>query len=203
MAPFVWYPFLSSPTAIAYKNPCIYRRESRERVQNPALDQEILRFFAIFFYEIASMGVCGSKPKGCVGMKDKLKLQKRRRKPRKGRGKGAHSSNRVEPSNQRDLSFNNPAFQGSIFYSNFCFVFVLFNVYLGFFVRILVRLFSKVVKRSWCSVECSVVVCWWMGSLRPYTPGEIHSHSFDMQAITHKYIWVCVIYPKLCESVRF
>ncbi|KAL0343932.1 UNVERIFIED_CONTAM: hypothetical protein Sangu_1280600 [Sesamum angustifolium] len=60
------------------------------------------------------MGVCGSKPKGCVGMKDKLKLQKKRRK-RSRRVKKAHSSNnrnRVEPSNQKDVSYTNPAFQG-------------------------------------------------------------------------------------------
>ncbi|KAL0377497.1 UNVERIFIED_CONTAM: hypothetical protein Sradi_3055200 [Sesamum radiatum] len=60
------------------------------------------------------MGVCGSKPKGCVGMKGKLKLQKKRKK-RTRRVIKAHSSNnrnRVEPSNQKDLSYNNPAFQG-------------------------------------------------------------------------------------------
>ncbi|KAL2240463.1 UNVERIFIED_CONTAM: hypothetical protein Sindi_0687500 [Sesamum indicum] len=60
------------------------------------------------------MGVCGSKPKGCVGMKGKLKLQKKHRK-RTRRVKKAHSSNnknRVEPSNQKDLSYTNPAFQG-------------------------------------------------------------------------------------------
>lgn len=63
------------------------------------------------------MGVCGSKPKGCVGMKGKLNLQKKRRKQR--RVKKAHSSinrTRVEPSNsnKKDVSFTNPAFQGSI-----------------------------------------------------------------------------------------
>ncbi|KAK6155134.1 hypothetical protein DH2020_009382 [Rehmannia glutinosa] len=63
------------------------------------------------------MGVCGSKPKGCVGMKDKLKLQKKRRRQRTRRTKKTHSSNnknRVEPSDPKDLSFSNPAYQGSI-----------------------------------------------------------------------------------------
>ncbi|XP_047958785.1 uncharacterized protein LOC125204231 [Salvia hispanica] len=62
------------------------------------------------------MGVCGSKPKGCVGMKGKLNLQKKRKKQRAGRVKKAHSANnrhRVEPSNQKDVSFTNPSFQGS------------------------------------------------------------------------------------------
>ncbi|KAL0450604.1 UNVERIFIED_CONTAM: hypothetical protein Slati_1616800 [Sesamum latifolium] len=47
-------------------------------------------------------------------MKGKLKLQKKRKK-RTRRVKKAHSSNnrnRVEPSNQKDLSYTNPAFQG-------------------------------------------------------------------------------------------
>ncbi|GER35792.1 hypothetical protein STAS_12086 [Striga asiatica] len=62
------------------------------------------------------MGVCGSKPKGCVGMKGKLNLQKTRRKHRTRRIKKAHSSvskNRVEPSDPKDRSFNNPAYQGN------------------------------------------------------------------------------------------
>ncbi|CAA0820223.1 Protein of unknown function (DUF1336 [Striga hermonthica] len=63
------------------------------------------------------MGVCGSKPKGCVGMKGKLNLQrKRRNKHRTRRIKKAHSSvskNRVEPSDPKDRSFNNPAYQGN------------------------------------------------------------------------------------------
>ncbi|KAL3629295.1 hypothetical protein CASFOL_026517 [Castilleja foliolosa] len=63
------------------------------------------------------MGVCGSKPKGCVvGMKGKMKLPKKRRKQGRRRMKKAHSSinkNRVEPSDPKDLSFTNPAFQGN------------------------------------------------------------------------------------------
>ncbi|KAL3833195.1 hypothetical protein ACJIZ3_007931 [Penstemon smallii] len=62
------------------------------------------------------MGACGSKPKGCIGMRGKLKLQKKRKKHRTRRVKKTLSStntSRVEPSNQADLSFNNPAFQGS------------------------------------------------------------------------------------------
>ncbi|GFP79292.1 protein enhanced disease resistance 2 [Phtheirospermum japonicum] len=62
------------------------------------------------------MGVCGSKPKGCVGVKGKMKLPKKRRKQGKRRMKKAHSSinkNRVEPSDPKDLSFTNPAFQGN------------------------------------------------------------------------------------------
>ncbi|KAH6791111.1 hypothetical protein C2S51_006117 [Perilla frutescens var. frutescens] len=63
------------------------------------------------------MGVCGSKPKGCVGMKGKLNLQKKRRNQKTTRVKKAHSANnrhRVEPSKQKDVSYNsNPAFQGS------------------------------------------------------------------------------------------
>ncbi|KAG8384749.1 hypothetical protein BUALT_Bualt04G0150800 [Buddleja alternifolia] len=62
------------------------------------------------------MGVCGSKPEGCVGMNGKLKLQKKRKKQRTRRLKKSHPSahkNRVEPSNQSDLPFSNPAFQGN------------------------------------------------------------------------------------------
>lgn len=61
--------------------------------------------------------MCGSKPKGCVGMKGKLNLQKKRRRQTTSRVKKAHSANnrnRVEPSNQKkDVSISNPAFQGS------------------------------------------------------------------------------------------
>ncbi|PIN05438.1 hypothetical protein CDL12_22016 [Handroanthus impetiginosus] len=61
------------------------------------------------------MGVCGSKPQGCVGMKGRLKMQDKRKKHRR-RMKKPHSSNnrnRVEPSNRKDLSYSNPAFQGN------------------------------------------------------------------------------------------
>ncbi|KAL2523469.1 hypothetical protein Fot_27392 [Forsythia ovata] len=58
------------------------------------------------------MGACVSKPKGCVGVKNKLK------KPIRRRGKKSHNLsyklNRVEPSkNPSDLSYNNPSFQGN------------------------------------------------------------------------------------------
>ncbi|CAI9752673.1 unnamed protein product [Fraxinus pennsylvanica] len=55
------------------------------------------------------MGACVSKPKGCVGMKNKLK------KPIRRRGKKSHNKlNRVEPSkNSADLAYNNPSFQGN------------------------------------------------------------------------------------------
>ncbi|EYU34126.1 hypothetical protein ABFS82_08G018500 [Erythranthe guttata] len=62
------------------------------------------------------MGVCGSKPKGCVGMKNKLNLQKKRRRRRRIKGGPHHPSinrNRVEPSDPKDLAFTNPSFQGS------------------------------------------------------------------------------------------
>ncbi|KAL6551524.1 hypothetical protein OROGR_007678 [Orobanche gracilis] len=64
------------------------------------------------------MGLCGSKPTGCVGlgMKGKLKLQRKGRNQRTRRIKKAHSSfnkKRVEPSDPDELSHINPAFQGN------------------------------------------------------------------------------------------
>ncbi|KAL0424322.1 UNVERIFIED_CONTAM: hypothetical protein Sradi_0967000 [Sesamum radiatum] len=63
------------------------------------------------------MGACGSKPRGCVGVSSKLNLKKKRKKKQKTRTlKNANSlsnkhNNRVEPSDQVDVSYNNPAFQ--------------------------------------------------------------------------------------------
>ncbi|XP_073018961.1 uncharacterized protein [Primulina eburnea] len=64
------------------------------------------------------MGICGSKPKGCVGVKSRLDLQRKRRMQRARRKKTTHCPsnkqiNRVEPSNQTDLSYSNPVFQGN------------------------------------------------------------------------------------------
>ncbi|KAL6552990.1 hypothetical protein OROGR_006832 [Orobanche gracilis] len=62
------------------------------------------------------MGLCGSRPTGCVGMKGKLKLQRKGRNQRTRRIKKAHSSfnnKRVEPSDPDELSYINPAFQGN------------------------------------------------------------------------------------------
>ncbi|KZV17226.1 hypothetical protein F511_20757 [Dorcoceras hygrometricum] len=66
------------------------------------------------------MGICGSKPKGCVRVRSKLELQRKQRMQRARRKKATHcpsnkQNNRVEPSSQTDLSYCNPAFQDSWF----------------------------------------------------------------------------------------
>lgn len=125
------------------------------------------------------MGVCGSKPKGCVGMKGKLKLQKKRKKQRTRRMKNPYSSNnrnRVEPSNQKDLSYSNPAFQGSIVcpdisFFNRClfgflwmFVEILFVILLGLFEELL--FFRKLSSCYFCVFASSVISSaagkWWI-----------------------------------------
>ncbi|KAG8366846.1 hypothetical protein BUALT_Bualt16G0010500 [Buddleja alternifolia] len=58
------------------------------------------------------MGACASKPQGgFVGVKSKLK----RRRNRKSRRMKKHG-NRVEPANQIEISYNNPAFQGYVWF---------------------------------------------------------------------------------------
>ncbi|XP_009759222.1 uncharacterized protein LOC107773918 [Nicotiana tabacum] len=64
------------------------------------------------------MGVCGSKPKGCVGIKGRKFVHRKKHKISRSRNvskshSASHNLSKIEPSASADLSYNNPAFQGN------------------------------------------------------------------------------------------
>lgn len=66
------------------------------------------------------MGVCGSKPKGCVGIKGRKFVHRKKHKISRSRNvskshSASHNLSKIEPSASADLSYNNPAFQGTLF----------------------------------------------------------------------------------------
>lgn len=65
---------------------------------------------------VRKMGSCASTPKGCVGVGSGLNLRRkhRRRKRRSAKAQSfCNKLSKVEPSNSTDVSYRNPAFQGS------------------------------------------------------------------------------------------
>lgn len=65
------------------------------------------------------MGSCASTPKGCVKVGSGLNLRRKHRRRRRRSAKAQSFSNKlskVEPSNSTDVSYRNPAFQGTVYF---------------------------------------------------------------------------------------
>lgn len=68
------------------------------------------------------MGSCASTPKGCVKVRSGLNLRRKHRRRRRRSAKAQSFSNKlskVEPSNSTDVSYRNPAFQGTVYFHLF------------------------------------------------------------------------------------
>lgn len=77
---------------------------------------------AIFFSaeKRGEMGACASKPKGCVGIRGrKLVRRKKHKVSRRRNVSKTHSASqnlsKIEPSSSADHSYSNPAFQGTLY----------------------------------------------------------------------------------------